>query len=195
VQPELSTGAQAIVARAREDLAQRTGLPVDAIRLFSVESVKGSDAALGCRQPDGLYVQVVTPGFRVMLRAVGQVYTYLAGQDGRLILCQEASPPENPLSPDPVDPSLKELANQAREDLARRLSVPASSIQVVEAQSVVWPDGSLGCPEPDMAYTQVPVDGVLIRLQVGERVFAYHGGGGRAPFLCQRSTRETGIRD
>jgi hypothetical protein len=110
-----------------------------------------------------------------------------------------ATQPERPAdstpTPGSIEPSLKELANQAREDLARRLSLPAASIEVVEAQSVVWRDGSLGCPEPGMAYTQALVEGTLIHLRAGERDFYYHGGGGRAPFLCERSTRDTGARD
>jgi hypothetical protein len=107
---------------------------------------------------------------------------------------QPGPSPDNPLSPDPVDPGLKGVANQAKEDLARRLAIPAAQIEVPEAQFVVWPDGSLGCPQPDMAYTQVPVDGALISLRAGERVFNYHSGGD-APFMCRRSTRDTSARD
>jgi hypothetical protein len=56
---------------------------------------------------------------------------------------------------------------------------------VVEMRTVVWPDGSLGCPEPDVAYIQVQRDGLLIRLRARRRVYQYHSGGGRPPFLCE----------
>ena len=71
-------------------------------------------------------------------------------------------------------------------DLARRLDIDPAHISVVETRAVMWPDRSLGCPRPGMAYAQVPQDGALIRLQAQGREFAYHSGGGRAPFLCDK---------
>ena len=56
---------------------------------------------------------------------------------------------------------------------------------VLEARAVVWPDGSLGCPRPGVEYTQMVQEGVLIRLQLGVRIYAYHGGGSRLPELCE----------
>ena len=80
---------------------------------------------------------------------------------------------------------MENLVIQAKEDLAHRLSMPIDRIQVLEARSVVWPDASLGCPQPGMRYKQVPVDGVLIRLKTDGQVYEYHGGGGRGLFLCR----------
>ncbi len=88
--------------------------------------------------------------------------------------------------PTPLEPSLQRYVLQAKEDLARRTGIPVDQITVVEVQPVTWPDGSLGCPQPGMAYTQVMVDGLLIRLRVGGRDYAYHSGGSRPPFLCER---------
>ena len=73
---------------------------------------------------------------------------------------------------------------KAKEDLAKRLAINPSQIELVEAASVIWPDKSLGCPQPGLEYPQVQVDGILIRLRVGNNVYEYHGGGGRTPFLC-----------
>lgn len=71
-------------------------------------------------------------------------------------------------------------------DLAQRLNIDPADIDVIEASAVVWPDRSLGCPRPGMAYAQVPQDGARIRLRAGGREFDYHSGGGRAPFLCDK---------
>jgi hypothetical protein len=38
-----------------------------------------------------------------------------------------------------------------------------------------------------MVYPQVQRDGALIRLRAQGREFAYHAGGSRPPFLCERS--------
>jgi hypothetical protein len=86
----------------------------------------------------------------------------------------------------PLDPAMARLVAGAQADLARRRGIPVDAIEVAEVRSVTWPDPSLGCPQPGMAYKQVPVDGVLIRLRADGMIFNYHGGGGRAPFLCEQ---------
>ena len=88
--------------------------------------------------------------------------------------------------PTPSNQSLQKLVTQAKEDLAKRLNIATDQIDLIELQSVVWPDGSLGCPQPGMGYIQVQVDGLLIRLRVGSRVYEYHSGGNRGPFLCEQ---------
>jgi hypothetical protein len=86
-----------------------------------------------------------------------------------------------------VPPELQRWVDLARADLGERLAIDVEKIAVVETSEVVWPDGSLGCPQPEMRYTLVPVDGLLIRLAVGDQEYAYHSGGGRDPFLCEQT--------
>ena len=74
---------------------------------------------------------------------------------------------------------------QAKEDLASRLNVAKDQIELIEFKAVVWPDGSFGCPQPGIAYTQVQREGYLIRLRFDSKLFDYHGGGNRPPFLCE----------
>ena len=87
--------------------------------------------------------------------------------------------------PAPADSGLQPFVQQAQEDLAKRLAVNINQIELIEARSVVWPDKSLGCPQPGMEYLQVQVDGLLIRLSVSGQLYEYHSGGNRSPFLCQ----------
>ena len=89
-------------------------------------------------------------------------------------------------NPVPYDSNLEDLVKQAKEDLSIRLSISSQQIEVIEAKAVVWPDASLGCPLPNMRYKQVPVDGCLIRLLIGEEVYEYHSGGTRGLFLCEQ---------
>jgi hypothetical protein len=91
--------------------------------------------------------------------------------------------------PGVVEPGLEGLVSEAKEDLAQRLSISVDGIELLSAISVVWPDGSLGCPQPGMAYKQVPQDGVLIQLSVGGVVYNYHGGGSRGLFLCEQKLK------
>ncbi len=86
----------------------------------------------------------------------------------------------------PLDPTLETLVQAAQLDLAGRQGVVVAAITRVEVRSVVWSDGSLGCPRPGVAYPQVEVDGLFVRFRIGERNFDYHGANGRALFLCDR---------
>ena|SRR5688572_13660014 len=62
--------------------------------------------------------------------------------------------------PTPADAGLQNLIEKAKTDLAQRLAISVHEIILLEATSVVWPDASLGCPQPGMAYIQVPEDGL-----------------------------------
>ena len=102
-----------------------------------------------------------------------------------------------PVDPDPGEPlpalqdpkvprGLEALVAAARADLAATLAVGEADIGVAIAETIVWPDGSIGCPEPEMAYTQVQVEGFRIVLTNGGSSYTYHGGGSRPdPFLCR----------
>lgn len=70
-------------------------------------------------------------------------------------------------------------------DAAVRFDVPESEVAVAGALRVVWSDGSLGCPEDGMMYTQALVDGYLLTLEVAGQRVAYHGADGDEPFLCE----------
>jgi hypothetical protein len=69
---------------------------------------------------------------------------------------------------------------------AMRFGVPESEVAVAGALRVVWSDGSLGCPEDGMMYTQALVDGYRLTLEVDGRRVEYHGQNGQPPFLCER---------
>jgi hypothetical protein len=62
----------------------------------------------------------------------------------------------------------------ARADAAKRVGIEAQAVQVVDAKSVSWSDGSLGCPQPDRMYTQALVAGFRVRLQAGGQALDYH---------------------
>jgi hypothetical protein len=95
-----------------------------------------------------------------------------------------------PTIPSPTNPAIQQWIAQAISDLANRLRVEEGEIQLMSFEEKIWPDRSLGCPEPGMAYRQVPVDGYLIRLRHGKQLYSYHGGGVRAPFLCEQEFPE-----
>lgn len=97
---------------------------------------------------------------------------------------QVIGPQTSPVTPTLI-PGMQALVTKARQDLAQRLSISDSQIMLIEAQEVVWPDSSLGCPQPGMAYLQVPEDGARIIFEVDGSKYSYHTGGSLGLFLCE----------
>jgi hypothetical protein len=69
-------------------------------------------------------------------------------------------------------------------DAARRTGIEVAALKVASAERVTWLDGSLGCPEPDVMYTQALVPGYRIRIEAGGETLDYHAGTRGAPLLC-----------
>jgi hypothetical protein len=72
----IPSGAERLVAKARDDLAQRTGVPADQITVVRVEAVEWRDASLGLPEPGRMYAQVITPGWRIVLLAGHRLAEY-----------------------------------------------------------------------------------------------------------------------
>ena len=73
------------VRRAKEDLAARTGVPADAIEEDSVEDADFPDASFGAGSPGEMSAQMITPGWRIRLRAAEERAEY-RGNRNRLRL-------------------------------------------------------------------------------------------------------------
>ncbi len=62
-------------------------------------------------------------------------------------------------------------------DVAKLAGVPADQVTVISAEALTFPDGSLGCPQPGMVYTQALVDGYKIIAEAGGKTYDYRGTG------------------
>lgn len=92
-----------------------------------------------------------------------------------------------PLNPTPIEPEQAPwIVSAAKMDLSQRTGAADEDIVIVSVEAVTWRDGSLGCPQPGMAYTQVLTDGARITLEYEGTGYVYHSGGNRDPFLCEK---------
>jgi hypothetical protein len=89
-----------------------------------------------------------------------------------------------PPSQQPVATDLSQVTRSALADAARRTGLAPDALKVLSAEVVTWSDGSLGCPQPGMMYTQALVPGYRVRIQAGGQVLDYHAGRGGRPTLC-----------
>ena len=91
--------------------------------------------------------------------------------------------PETPVAT-PMPTGLEGAVLAARADAARRTGVAAESLLLLSAESVTWSDGSLGCPQPGMMYTQALVPGYRVRLRGPGGEMDYHASARGALVLC-----------
>jgi len=66
------------INRARADLARRLSVSESEIIEESIEQADFPDAALGAPLEDEMSAQVITPGWRIRLKALGRHYEYRA---------------------------------------------------------------------------------------------------------------------
>jgi hypothetical protein len=71
---------------------------------------------------------------------------------------------------------MQPMLDQIRVDAAQRTGVTPDQVKILTTEAVTWADGSLGCPEPGMMYTQALVRGYRIRVDAAGTTLVYHAG-------------------
>jgi hypothetical protein len=94
--------------------------------------------------------------------------------------------PVPPLEPDAVSQELSELSVQ----VAEQLNLSDEALTPISTEQVTWPDASLGCPQPDMAYAQVLTPGWRIVFVDAEgHEYNVHTAENREQFvICEQSS-------
>src|SRR5215472_12384551 len=78
-----------------------------------------------------------------------------------------------------VAPQVPEaILNSILKEAAKLANVPPQELVIVRAEAVVWSDGSLGCPEPGMEYTQALINGYWVVIKAAGQEYDFRVGGG-----------------
>ena len=101
-------------------------------------------------------------------RAVVRAATFVLGCTVLVACASEVPPTPKPThKPAPVQgpvvTTLQSATDAALTDAASRTGIKRTELEVLSAEAVTWSDGSLGCPQPGMMYTQALVPGFRIR--------------------------------
>jgi hypothetical protein len=94
-------------------------------------------------------------------------------------------PPVAPATPSGVTGEAPQpLLDAILDDAAARTNLARSELIVLQDQAIIWSDGSLGCPQPDMVYTMALVDGYHVIVQAGDQQLDYRSGNNNNFQLC-----------
>ncbi|MGQ9516972.1 MAG: hypothetical protein ACUVT1_06880 [Anaerolineae bacterium] len=174
------------------DLAKRLQLPEEDITVESASVVELTPDDLRCAGAGELdkTLPAQMMGQEIVLKSGGQRYLY-RGYGKRVVFCGELPPagttPQPAGGEEPVkslDEQGQRMLEQARQELAGKLGVSPARIQVVKAEPILWPDTSLGCPQPGMMYAQVITPGYQFILEYEGKQYDYHAGRGHL-ILCE----------
>ena len=69
-------------------------------------------------------------------------------------------------------------------EVAAVAKVGREQLVIVRAESVVWNDGSLGCPQGGNMYTQALVNGYWVIIKAREQTYDFHADSRGAFILC-----------
>jgi hypothetical protein len=133
-----------LIELAREDLAERVGIPQDQITVTAVQPTEFNDASLGVPEEGSSYAQVIVPGYIIQLEADGQTYRYHGGM-GRVVLAPDQGAGESG-SAEPPGSTLP-LADQLPRDgqvVTLPLHIQARVDQADQSltASLRWEDGT-----------------------------------------------------
>jgi hypothetical protein len=92
-----ASGLENLIERARDDLSQRLSVSTEQITLVEATEVEWPDSSLGCPQEGMSYLQVITPGYRILLEAGGTQYEYHSNRDTYFVYCENPNPSIMPL--------------------------------------------------------------------------------------------------
>ena len=126
---------------------------------------------------------------RTLALASTALLAVLLGGCGDNATTADDEPAEDTMSStSPVPGADTPAARTAVTALASKLGLDEDEVVVRRVEAVTWSDGSLGCAEKGMAYTQALVDGHRVVLEASGETYELHDGGGREPFHCEDPT-------
>jgi hypothetical protein len=80
-EPTIPAEAAPLVAEAKEKLALDKGADPSQITVKSIEAFTFNDSSLGCPEPGRSYLQVLTPGYVIVLQLGSETYEYHAARN------------------------------------------------------------------------------------------------------------------
>ena len=121
-------------------------------------------------------------------------FTAIAALGLAVLACSSAGGTTSPAAPSPsirpapsfsarptIAPSAAPITGEVpadvltavRAELSSSSGLDAANAEVVRAEAVDWPDGSMGCPVPGMMYTQQIVPGYQVVLTLDGKTYDY----------------------
>lgn len=152
---------------AQKALAGQLGVGVDEIIIAKIEQVEWSDSCLGLGGPAESCLQVITPGFRVILAHNGTGYTFHTNADGSVLRQGEEVPVQS-------TGGQEQVVQAVAEALAAKIGVTVNDLKLQKFEQQEWSDSCLGFGRPDEMCAQVITPGYAVEFMANGKVYEVH---------------------
>ena len=109
----------------------------------------------------------IRPGAQTLSASLHVTWQLTTAGEGRGEDDGETSMPPSEMVPD-------DIVQQVTAQLTNQLGLDPAAVAVVSAESVEWPDASLGCPQPGQVYAQMVTPGYRIVVDVEGEQYEFH---------------------
>lgn len=157
---------QAVIL-AKQAASKHLNLPVEQLTVQQAQAIDWPDSSLGCPQPGMMYLQVITPGFKVLLKAAEKTYPVHVGGAHAVVCAGDAGAARGAKAQSAQ--AKADLVKRARERLAALLKAPIDDIQVHAIRAGKAGDAS-SCAN---GVSQEKTAGKLVELEYAGRRYQY----------------------
>lgn len=98
--------------------------------------------------------------------------------------------PVMPQTPNPVPAAVME---RLYEEVAEKSGMARDALVLVRAEKATWSDSSLGCPQPNVDYAQMIVQGYWVILRAGREEYDYRVDHNQRHRRCTGATKRAPI--
>lgn len=173
--PEPAAPIQDPESVAKQAVAEFLSVPMADVTLVSLTAREFSDSSLDCPEPGMSYIQVLTPGYQVVVEAEGRRFDVRISA-GRGRICRRLKS-KAPARDEQTRSPVSALIDLARLDLARLLDTDEANIEVLEVRPFNVKNAPAGCsPDCDSTSRQC---GYMIGLLNDGRRYTYHADRGQ----------------
>ena len=167
----LTDADRRVAVAAIDALAADLKIPKEKILVDTIRAVDWSNSSIGCPKPGVAYLEVITPGHKVTLRADGQVYVVHEAKE-QAIVCHDTKALAG------IDPTarvrLRQAARRGPQDLAERLDVPENDIKSSPPKAQPGTTRPSVVPNPEYSMRSSKVFGWKMTLCHDGRDVTYH---------------------
>lgn len=167
------------VIAAIEAAAQAEGVQTDEVSLLDVNEVTWPDSGLGCGEPGVSYLQVLTPGYRVVVWAGGRrvIYHTTRGAEAvSVVPCSSARSKEYSVET-LAGGMLGRIIEDLRERVGEEVAITPLGLNLVPLRTLTCDDLQVGLPTADPAsagsVSAMRLAVTEFRLQAGSAIHRY----------------------
>jgi hypothetical protein len=155
------------VEAARLALAGLLKLDTQQIKVVSSEQMEWPDSCLGAAAAGEMCLQVITPGYKVVMQANGQQYIYHTDDTGKSLRLEDSpKPPAGEKEPAGVA--------SGRMAVAAKFGLHLNNVKLVKFEPVDWPNSCLGLAGPHETCLSVMTSGFRVIAEAGGLRYEVH---------------------